>query len=355
MMRSSGHLVILLSAAAVLVVTGLFALAARAARRHDRRRRRRHALAFRRRCLRLAREGEGAEAVRRAAAALDERAFWGAVERLALVLAPHRRARLGAALARSAHLGRERRALAEDSPWRAELAARRLALLPAAAHRPALRRALRGASELAAYAAALALGGTRDRGALRWLLAHPRRFARRDTRAWATLLRAFGRRGHSDLAAALEREVPDPRLERALVEVLGVAGFGAAAPAIARRLRHTEPEVRVAAARAVGRLDPAAHVAALIDTLEDPDWPVRAQTAWALGRARDPRAVLPLAVRLTDRAWWVRRHAAYALAAIGPQGIAALRHALSTSPDPYARDISAEALDGGFPPRARAR
>ncbi len=347
-MPISRILVAALAVTAVLAVVSLLALVARAAHRRDRRVRRLEARAFRDACARFARDGRDAVPLRRLAAALDERAFWGAIERLSLGLGARGRATLGAALERSRHVASERRALRDDSPWRVEVAARRLALLPARMPRRALRRALADGTGLTAYAAARALGRAGDRAALRWVLQHPRRFERRGPRAWTALLAGFGRRALADLADALERSSHDAPLERALVETLGLGAFGPAGPAIARRLGHPDPEVRVAAARALGRLRATFAADALLVALEDDTWPVRAQAAWALGRLGDERAVLPLAARLSDRAWWVRRHAAYALALLGPDGRVALRGAVESSTDRYARDIAAEALAGGF-------
>ncbi len=347
-MPTSSVLMASLAVAAVLAVVTLLALIARAAHRRDRRARRAESHAFRVACTQLVREGRGDAEVRRLAAALDERTFWGAVERLSLGLGARARARLGETLERSRHVTYERRALRDDSPWRAELGARRLALLPARRPRRALRRAMVDGNGLTAYAAARALGRSGDRAALRWVLEHPRRFERRGARAWTALLASFGRRALADLAAALERAVHDAPLERALVETLGLGSFGPAGPAIGRRLGHPDPEVRVAAARALGRLRAAASADALLAALADDAWPVRAQSAWALGRLGDERAVMPLTARLADRAWWVRRHAAYALAQLGPAGRAALRNAAESASDRYARDMAHEALEGGF-------
>jgi len=73
---------------------------------------------------------------------------------------------------------------------------------------------------------------------------------------------------------------------------------------------------------------------------------VRAQAARALGRVQAPLAVHALAARLTDASWWVRHHAAYALKELGEEGQVALRQAVASSPDPYARDMAHEALTG---------
>ena len=167
------------------------------------------------------------------------------------------------------------------------------------------------------------------------------------------VLRAYGRGALPILTDALERGCHDAALERALVEVLGLGAHEPATRAIERRLASPDAEVRVAAARALGRLRAGDSARALIAALEDEAWPVRAVAAWALGRIGSVTTsgaapgIGALAARLTDRAWWVRRHAAYALWELGEPGRAALRQITEASPDPYARDIAREALGSG--------
>jgi len=296
--------------------------------------------------------GHDEAALERAAREVDEQSFWAALESLAAgpSLAPRRR--LGALLRRNPHALAERRALRDDSPWRRELAARRLGLVATQASRRALRRGMVRGPEPVTLAAALALARLRDRSALRWVLAHPGSFARRTPRARVALLRAFGRGALPVVAEVLEKGASDARMERAMIETIGLGGLRAAAPAIERRLAAEDVDVRVAAVRALGRLKSAGFAPALVARLADPEWAVRAQAARALGLAGDATAVEPLASCLTDRAWWVRRHAAYALLALGEAGMRALRGAAAASPDPYARDIASEALGGGFPRHA---
>jgi HEAT repeat protein len=290
-----------------------------------------------------------ADALRDAAERADGSAFWTALESSALGLEADDCERLASALGDGVHAEVERDLLEDDSPWRRELAARRLGLVRVPAARRALRRAMVRGPEPVRYAAALALGRARDIGALRWLLKHPAALARRTPRGRIAVLSAFGPGAIAELHAALLRAGGDPTLERAIIEILGLAGHGVASPAIEKRLREPDLELRIAAARALGRLQASASANALLEALQDGDWQVRAQAARALGRMRSPLAVHALAASLTDRSWWVRRHAAYALAELGDEGRKALRNAASGSEDPYARDMAREALDGGFP------
>jgi HEAT repeat protein len=329
----------------LLAAVGAVALAAWYAARREREGRRDDQAAFRQ-ALRdfLARRGAAADLAERGAR-LDPALFWTVLE--SRTFQAPMPTRLSRALARCPQVAAERRALRDDSPWRRDLAARRLGLVRTRWTRRALRRALVRGPEMVTQSAALALARQRDAATLRWLLAHPQAIARRTPRARLALLRAFGPGAHGFLLDALERGASDARLERALIEVLGLGGCSAAAAAIALRLGHVETDVRVAAARALGILRDTPHVGELCDALRDPEWPVRAQAARSLGRLRAPQAVRDLGARLEDRAWWVRHHAAYALAALGRPGRDELERIRVASSDRYAREMADEALRAG--------
>ena len=285
--------------------------------------------------------------LRRAVQSGDDATFWTTLETLAFRLKRSEWRRLVHELERNRHEAAERLALRDDSPWRRELAARRLGLLPSRAARRALRRALEDGPGIVSFAGAMGLARAHDARALRWILGNPGAFATRSPQARTALLRAFGRGALPALEKALEGDRLDRRLERAIIETLGLARRTAAASAIARRLLSSDPEIRLTAARALGRLRTPECAAALLSALTDEAWQVRAQAARALGRLRLPVAIPQLSACLTDRSWWVRRHAAYALSGIGDEGCAALRGAAEGSPDPYARDIALEALENG--------
>jgi hypothetical protein len=290
----------------------------------------------------------GERELRSASKASDGPAFWTALETYAARLSRAEWRRLATALERCPHEKAERQALRDDSPWRRELAARRLGLLATPGSRRALRIALERGPAAGTLTAARALARGRDAKALRWILTHPDRLASRSRHAWSALLRSFGRRALPILAVELERGSRSPDLERALIESLGIGRFTPAAAAISARIGSQDLELRVAAVRALGMLRLREQETPILACLNDPAWQVRAQAARALGRMRALAALSPLSVLLTDRSWWVRRHAAYALHELGPEGRAELRRALETSADPYARDIAKEARDGGW-------
>lgn len=286
--------------------------------------------------------------MKRMAARTDAATFWAVIERLSL--GPYRRRLrdLASTLERNPHVTAERARLRDDSPWRRELAARRLGLLPCKGSSRLLRRAMRRGPEAVRLACAHALAGARDLSALRWLLAHPEKLSRRTRRAWADLLGAFRRRGLPEIAAAFERGITHPTLELAAIDILGRGGYRGARDRLERYLAAGTLEQRVAAARALGQLHAVECGTSLLTALKDDAWQVRAQAARALGRVGSGAAIDALAARLTDPSWWVRHHAAYALGALGQDGQHSLRRVAETSLDPYARDMAREVLEGGL-------
>ncbi len=267
---------------------------------------------------------------------------------LTTTLRPRERLALARSLSRSAHLARERRVLAGSEPAaRRELAARRLGLLPSARARRVLRLALVRGPENVSLAAARSLARHRDLQALRWLLEHPATLSHRPLPALSGLLRAFGPGARALLIAALEQGLIETRLECASIDALGVSRCLSARGSIAQRLVSPHLELRVAAARALGRLGMGEAIPALAMALTDPNWPVRAMAAQALGRLSATPAVEALCDCVGDRSWWVRHHAAYALLGLGDEGRDALCELAARSNDRYAREMAREALDMG--------
>jgi len=93
----------------------------------------------------------------------------------------------------------------------------------------------------------------------------------------------------------------------------------ARAEALVDLLSADRPELRMAAANALGRLGNRAGTKALVGRLGDPDARVRARAARAVGRIEDPRAVSALRKALADESVDVRREAADSLGRIGTE------------------------------------
>ncbi|WP_302081729.1 HEAT repeat domain-containing protein [Salinibaculum rarum] len=88
------------------------------------------------------------------------------------------------------------------------------------------------------------------------------------------------------------------------------------AKAFVRALDAEIPELRMAAANALGELDESDAVPQLTEAFDDSDPRVRARAARATGKITDPRATNPLESLLTDPKAGVRREAAEALGRI---------------------------------------
>jgi len=93
----------------------------------------------------------------------------------------------------------------------------------------------------------------------------------------------------------------------------------ARAEALVDLLSADRPELRMAAANALGRLGNRAGTKALVGRLGDSDARVRARAARAVGRIEDPRAVSALRKALADESVDVRREAADSLGRIGTE------------------------------------
>jgi HEAT repeat protein len=337
-----------LGLAAPIVVTFVVWLLVRASRRGQRRRSRVHAGELFRVFAGSVAGRVPERALRQAAARAGHDSFWDALEAIAATLRTRERRELANAMQKSGHVAFERRVLqGSDLAARRELAARRLGLLPDKRSRRVLRRALVRGPETVRLAAARALARHRDLRALRWLLEHPEALARRPLPAVGGLLRAFGPGARAMLIAALERGIADTRLECACLDTLGLARCHSARGSITARLQSPHLELRVAAARALGRLGMGEAIPALTMALTDDSWPVRAMAAQALGRLSASPAVEALAECVSDRAWWVRHHAAYALARIGGEGHDMLCELAARADDRYAREMARDALEYG--------
>src|SRR6056297_3658736 len=113
-------------------------------------------------------------------------------------------------------------------------------------------------------------------------------------------------------ANALSSEVPELRM--AAASALGKLGETSAVPALVDALTDENPQVRVRAAAALAQLDHPKAVPALIERLSDPDGEVRMEAAVALASIGTDQALAALLDMLDDNNTAIRRIAASALA-----------------------------------------
>jgi HEAT repeat protein len=88
-------------------------------------------------------------------------------------------------------------------------------------------------------------------------------------------------------------------------------------PLLIRTLRDGKPKARFWAARILGEVQESRACRSLGDALLDPDPDVRSASAWALGSIADRSSAPIVETALRDPVWYVRAHAAEALGKIG--------------------------------------
>ncbi len=141
-------------------------------------------------------------------------------------------------------------------------------------------------------------------------------------------------------------EIGQDAVEQFLAEVTGANRSEAnwvTAERFARALGAERPELRMAAANALGRLGEPSTLPAILKTLTDPDPRVRLRACHACGSFADPRAVPALIKRLEDDSR-VRRAAANALGGIATDRALAPLIDLLDDGDESIRRIAASAL-----------
>jgi HEAT repeat protein len=142
-----------------------------------------------------------------------------------------------------------------------------------------------------------------------------------------------------------------PRVLRATLDAVGRLGLMEFAYEAAVRTNHSDPEVRAAALRALGRLGrvPMRARDTVVIALADDTEFVRVQAARAAAFVPARIAVTALYQALGDRSWWVRRAAAESMLHRGRWGLAALKKAARAHTDGFARDMASQVmLDAGL-------
>jgi len=146
------------------------------------------------------------------------------------------------------------------------------------------------------------------------------------------------------LIQALHDSVPDVRV--AAAQAVGHLGVSAAMrDGLIAALRHGDAPTRRVAIQALGLLEERAAFYALEAALDDPDAGVRQGAVAALGELADRRALPALAARLVrDTDAGVRSEAAFRLGKLGDASVLSTLHAAERDPDAGVRRWAARAV-----------
>ncbi len=238
----------------------------------------------------------------------------------------------------------ERSRIQRGSTSRRALAARRIGMVNAAAHRGLLHEAMVAGPLVVRLSSVLSLARAHDVGALRWLMRKPDALDPLGKHLGVAILKRFGPRHRSLLRRSIECDRADHALEVAAIEVLGIWKDTRSRVILEGLLTRGALDARVSSARALGRIGSRESLRVLQAAASDEAWQVRAQVARALGGLRSPEAVPTLALLVRDTAWWVRRNAAYALVNHGEPGRAALYRIAELGHDAFAREMAIEVM-----------
>jgi HEAT repeat protein len=153
------------------------------------------------------------------------------------------------------------------------------------------------------------------------------------------------------VARLLSDQDAPPRVLRATLDAVGRLRLMEFSYEAAVWTNHSDPEVRAAALRALGRLGRVpmrARDSVVIALVDDTEF-VRVQAARAAAFVPARIAVTALYQALGDPSWWVRRAAAESMLHRGKWGMAALKKAARSHTDGFARDMAAQVMsDAGF-------
>jgi hypothetical protein len=171
--------------------------------------------------------------------------------------------------------------------------------------------------------------------------------------AYSNIFFTLGPRIEPFVRESLKKTLP-PEKSGLLVEMAGRLILRGLYPDVLRFAQHPDKELRIRAARTLGRLLVPASVRALTALAADPSWEVQAQAIRSLGSLEDWKTIPILVKALFSPHWHVRYNAGYGLAAFGLVGILQLQEVSRQQEDRYAADMAAMVLDtvilaGGAP------
>jgi HEAT repeat protein len=269
--------------------------------------------------------GQGEEAaIRRLLDHSDEDAVAGVLKQAAIAIDGDRWEELLAIVRKTAWFERMLAYTSSRLWWRRLAAARCLAMMGRAEDLSVVRRLLGDPNRIVRVAAFGVLGRIVDAGLVRHALTEALTAGGVQRRYIFSALR----RHPEELANAVAERLGSPLsadAAAALISLVAEVGDTHCYEPVLAASASLEPEVRAAAAHALGRFPHPRSRDALMWLLADADASVRARAAHALGIMRAGEAVRALEGALDDPNEMVRLHAAMALRSTGGEGLRALR------------------------------
>jgi len=162
--------------------------------------------------------------------------------------------------------------------------------------------------------------------------------------AYSNIFFSLGQRIEPFVRASLRKPLT-PEKSGLLVEMAGRLLLRGLYRDIVGFARHSDKELRIRTARALGRLLVPASVKVLTALAADPYWEVQAQAIRSLGSLQDWRTLPILAKAILSPHWHVRYNAGYGLAAFGLVGVLQLQEISRQKEDRFAADMAAMVLD----------
>lgn len=162
--------------------------------------------------------------------------------------------------------------------------------------------------------------------------------------SYSNVFNSLGQRIEPFLRMSLRKPLPADK-HALLIEIAGRLLLRGLYADVVRFAMSPEKELRIRAARTLGRLAVPASRRTLIALATDPEWAVQAQAIRSLGLLQDWRAIPILVKALFSPNWHVRYNAGYGLAAYGLVGILQLQEVSRQKQDRFAADMAAMVLD----------
>jgi HEAT repeat protein len=165
-----------------------------------------------------------------------------------------------------------------------------------------------------------------------------------NARAYINIMFGLGNKIEPHVKEYLKKPLSTEKLSL-LIELIGALPLRSLYRDILPFAEHTDKEIRIKVARALGNMRIPATLDLLIQLSEDEAWEVSAQALKSLGKLGDSSTIDVLAKALFSPFWHVRFNAGHGLANLGKEGIKRLKKIKQQKKDRYASDMATMVLE----------